>query len=130
MYKQLIERQRYAIYLGLKRKWSKRKIASELGIHTVNSLLKRCHYGFSYGIGTCSWIACPHINGGRSNAGILLYRQCQKRNDANRHNNNADDHGQQRTLNECHYCHIYGKYSFYYKKIKSFCCKGISFVVL
>ena len=43
MYKQLIERQRYAIYLGLKRKWSKRKIASELGISpsTVSREVKR-----------------------------------------------------------------------------------------
>ena len=43
MYKQLIERQRYAIYLGLKRKWSKRKIASELGVSpsTVSREVKR-----------------------------------------------------------------------------------------
>ena len=43
MYKQLIERQRYAIYLGLKRKWSKRRIASELGVSpsTVSREVKR-----------------------------------------------------------------------------------------
>lgn len=32
MYKQLTEPQRYAIYLGLKRKWSKSRIAGEIGV--------------------------------------------------------------------------------------------------
>lgn len=43
MYKQLTERQRYAIYLGLKRKWSIRKIAAELEVSasTVSREIKR-----------------------------------------------------------------------------------------
>lgn len=43
MYKQLTERQRYAIYLGLKREWSIRKIAAELEVSasTVSREVKR-----------------------------------------------------------------------------------------
>ena len=33
MYNQLTSEQRYAIYLGIKRKFSKRKIAREIGVH-------------------------------------------------------------------------------------------------
>lgn len=43
MSNQLIEAQRYEIYLGLKRKWSKTRIANEIGVSksTVSREIKR-----------------------------------------------------------------------------------------
>lgn len=43
MYKQLTEPQRYEIYLGLKRKWSKSRIACEIGVSasTVSREVRR-----------------------------------------------------------------------------------------
>ena len=43
MYNQLTSEQRYAIYLGIKRRFSKRKIASEIGVHpsTVSREIRR-----------------------------------------------------------------------------------------
>ena len=65
MSRQLIEAQRYEIYLGLKRKWRKSRIAAEIGV-------------------SCSTV-CREVARNSNADGEYLWKQAQAMADARRH---------------------------------------------
>lgn len=66
MSKQLTREQRYAIYLGLKRKWSKSRIARKIGVHPSTVCRERCRN--SNAVGEYVWLSAQSKAASRRHA--------------------------------------------------------------